>query len=181
MEIVKRVYPFIIVLGSLACVPQRTTAHEFQIRGECPKWAWGNPMDMLDTAARAHPRIARFRINWSAVLGGSGDEGTILYDRKKGVLKYYDTGGNITGGSVKGGENYNQYHKHYLFTNVSDRILDQFVRDTRHLSHEKVYPFVFLDMLPKYGCGRIIIADFSRNYDIKGSHQADPTPNEPAP
>ncbi len=93
----------------------------------------------------------RFRVSWSEVLGSGWDGGTMLYDRKRGILKYYDVGGEggdgVTGdGKVVPDPLKEYYRKSYLFVGIKDSTLLSLVQRYNNPTHiRELYPFAFLD------------------------------------
>ncbi len=128
-----------------------------QLGCESPKFGFvtNNPFYALATAVTRNKKASRFRVTWNAVLGSGWNNGTMLYDRQRNLLKYYDTGGQGYGAWF--------YRKSYLFTGIKDTTLI-YIADTydNEQGIEKIYPTAFIHLLPKLGYRRYKLIDMER-------------------
>ena len=117
-----------------------------------------NPFAAVASHVNQYKEAARFRVSWSDTLGSGWDKGTMLYDRKKGTLKYYDVGG-----AGEAGEEY--YRKSYLFTGIKAASFIALVKKYNNQAHiRKLFPFSFLDTLPMHGYRKYKIVDYKRGF-----------------
>lgn len=106
------------------------------------------PLRSLCAVLKKDRNSVQFRVTWRLESGSFSGFETILYDRKKNTLKFYE---------VKKGEEYRNCN-HFLFTRVTDEVLyETLLGYDDRLSHagyqEQLSDAGFMD-LPILGCGR---------------------------
>ncbi len=101
-------------LGGLACASE-ARARTVQLGCMSPNFASvnENPVAAIAAAVAKNKSAPRFRVTWLGSLGGGRDDGTMLYNRRRGTLKFYNIGGDED----------TFYRTAYLFTHVSDALL----------------------------------------------------------
>lgn len=157
-------HALIIIAVTMICQAaaqgQTTTV---QLGCATPQFAhvFDNPLKTLATATARDTKSARFRVTWGGSLGSAWNQGTMFFDRKRNLLKYYDVGG-----AGEAGEWY--YRKSYLFTGIKDKTLGNFVKIYNNEQNiHKLYPSSFINLLPEHGYRRYKIADVEINRKFK--------------
>jgi hypothetical protein len=124
-------------------------AKEVQLGCSAPAFGYtnSNPIQTIASAVAKDKRSERFRVTWVDVLGSSSDQGTMLYDRKQGTLKFDWT-------FIPTGADYGT-RIIYKFTRVRDAILLDLKRKyNKKRRARELNPLGLIDILPTYGCKR---------------------------
>lgn len=117
-----------------------------------------NPIASLASAIAKDKKTAQFRVSWNGSLGSGWDRGTMLYQRKTGLLKYYDVGG--------GGDNGEEhYQKHYVLKGIREITLISLAKRYNNQKQiRQLFPFSFLETLPKLGYRKEKIIDVQQGF-----------------
>lgn len=105
------------------------------------------PIKQLAAAVYQNQKARFFRVSWEATWFGWGSSQTALYDRRMKTVKFFSSGGEQAGSMI---------HEHYLFTGVTDIVLQRQARDLSKYGDymDNGTSEAFFDELPKYGCVR---------------------------
>jgi hypothetical protein len=101
------------------------------------------PREALLKALKDHPQINSFRMRFGLALGGIASDSTILYDRHKKTLKYYEHG--VDEGNI--------YTKHYLYTDVTDKVIEALFQ--KYARTDSGYTHGNFGFLTEFGSKRI--------------------------
>lgn len=144
---------------AVAAIPATASSADVQLGCRSPKFAYvdENPVAVIASSIVKDKVSSRFRVTWGDSLGGASDQGTMLYDRKRNILKFYNTGGHIEGYA---------YRRSYLFTRISDKNIIQLSNKYNNQNRVRnLDPFDSLPkLLPTFGCKSYKLVDFTKGH-----------------
>ena len=158
----KRLSLFALAWLSLAASSHAATT-EIQLGAQSPQFGYfaDSPLDQITRNMGNHASVNRFRCSWDDSLGSGWDRGTMLYDKKRGLLKYYDVGG-----AGEMGEEYYRYG--VLFTGVKPATLRAIVHKYEDPklkdSDGGQLTFDFFGELSLHGARKFELEKFKRGY-----------------
>jgi hypothetical protein len=121
--------------------PLKTYNREIEVSSYLPLNAT-EPFEALVEAIKIKKKSTRFRVTWSDIEPGGPFGGTMVYDRKRKIIKLYDE--NWFHGSY--------YRFQYLITEVSDEDITRYVKEhsTFPLPHGMGF-YSFIGIFRTYG------------------------------
>ena len=150
----------------LACVLVFATAksqadsREIQLGSMSPNFGnfHDNPLSAITLAVERVPNANRFRCSWSDRLGSGWDRGTMIYDKKRGIVKSYRVGG-----AGEMGEQF--YRSSLLFTGVKPTTLQIIAKKFKDaLQKDYQRRFIFEELLPRHGARKYELEEFKRGF-----------------
>ncbi len=102
------------------------------------------PLEELSAALKWKPVSSKFKVAWSAVIGGGNYKGVVIYNRTKKTVELYAY------------ETFEEtvFRYHRLYSGVSESILLKAAQTHKISTAEDngLSPFGFFNELTKYGC-----------------------------